>query len=366
MEVGIVGLPGSGKTTIFNAVTRGKADVATYSRLDGKPNIGVAKVPDNRLDRLADVFKPRRVVPAEVSYVDLPAPLEGADSTQSIASELLNYLQSADALMVVARAFEDPAVSHVEGSIDPFRDVETVLFDLTIMDLAILERRLDRLEQGTKGAKAPERDAISKEQLLLDRLKAGLEDGTPLRDQGLSQDEAGLLVGYQFLTAKPLIIIINAAEGQTSETEALDDRLSSTIAGPNTGETVLYGKLEMELAQMDPAEEQEFRESLDVGGSGLDQMIGLSHEVCDVLTFFTGNQNEVRAWTVPRGITALKAAGKVHSDFERGFIRAEVVGFEDLDECGSIAEARKRGVLRQEGKGYVVADGDIMNVLFSI
>ena len=366
MQVGIVGLPRSGKTTIFNAVTRGTAQVGAYGGPEGKPNIGVAKVPDKRLDRLSDIFNPNRKVAAEVSYVDILAAPERLDGTRGVAGQYMNLLQRTDALMLVVRVFEDPSVSHVDESIDPLRDVETMLLELSFADSEMLQRRLARVEDGFKGAKAPEREGLIREETLLERLKTGLEDGSAIRNQTLTTDEARRLEGFQFLTAKPLIIVANVGEDQMSEVARLEERLSSASEGPRVRTAVLCGKLEMELAQMEPADEQEVRESLSVADSGLDRMIGLCHDAADLVMFFTGNANEVRAWTVPRGTTALKAAGKVHSDFERGFIRAEVVKFEDLNECGSLAEARRRGVLRQEGKGYVVGDGDVINVLFNV
>ena len=366
MDVGIVGLPKSGKTTIFNAVTRGVADTATYGTGDKRPNIGVAKVPDPRLSVLEELFKPKRYVPAEVTYVDIPSAPEGLGESASIAGEFLNHLQRADALLVVARAFDDPSVPHPAESIDPYRDVETMLSELTLADLAILERRLTRVAEGFKGAKAPERDALVKEQALLDRLKSGLESGAALREQQFSDEDARLIEGFQFLTAKPLIILFNVGEEQLPKVSSLEEELSSRWATSLTRTASLCGKLEMELVQMDPEDEQEFRDSLQVADSGVDRMIRVSHDVSDIITFFTGNSNEVRAWTVARGTQAAGAAGKIHSDFERGFIRAEVVAFDDLAQSGSLAEARKRGVLRQEGKTYVVDEGDVVNVLFNV
>ena len=366
MDIGIVGLPRSGKTTIFNAVTRGRAEVATYSAVAGKPNVGVAKVPDHRLDRLAEVFKPRRTVPAQVSYLDVPVPSEGLPSTRGIAGEFLNQLQNTDALLVVARSFEEPAVADAEEGMDAARDVEAVLMELSFSDLEILERRLGRLGTDLKGAKAPEREAVEREQGLLLRLKEGIEAGTPIRDQGLGGDEARLIAGFQLLTEKPVIIVANVGEDRLPEAGDVEAELSKAFDGPGVRTGALCGKLEMELAQMDREDEQELREGLGAGESGLVRMISLSHEVADLVTFFTGNDNEVRAWTVARGSTALEAAGKVHSDFERGFIRAEVIGSDELVESGSVAEARRRGVLRREGRTYAVEDGDVLNILFNV
>ena len=366
MEIGIVGLPMSGKTTVFNAVTRGNAQVASHSGSKTKPNIGVAKVQDDRLDVLAGIYEPKRQVPAEVTYVDIPAAPEGLGETRGISGEFLNELQKTDALLVTTRAFEDPSVPHSGDDIDPFRDAETMLYELAFADLQILDRRLAHISAGFKGAKPQERENLNREQTLLRRLKDSLDAGTPVGEQSLSGDEARMLEGFQLLTAKPLVVAVNADESQISEAAAMEAKLTSAFNGPRIRTAVICGILEMELAQMEPEEEQEFRESLGVGDSGLDRMIRLSHEAADLVTFFTGNENEARAWMAPRDTTALQAAGKVHSDFERGFIRAEVVGFRDLDESGSIAEARRRGVLRQEGKTYLVQDGDVINILFNI
>ena len=366
MDIGIIGLPRSGKTTLFNAVTRGSAEVAAYQGAQSSPNVGIAKVPDGRLGRIAEVYKPKRVIPAEASYVDIPGAPEGLSKAGDIAGEYLNHLQRTDILLVVARAFQDSSVVHVEDSIDASRDADTVLLELSFADIAVLDRRLARIEEGAKGAKAPEREALDRERSLLARIREPLADGTPIREVTVTDDEARLLEGFQFLTAKPFIIVANVGEAQISEAAELRARLSSSFDGPGVRTEVLCGLLEMELAQMDPAEEQEFREGLGAGESGLDRMITLSYEVAGLVTFFTANQNEARAWAVPTGTPALKAAGKVHSDFEKGFIRAEVLAFDDLDDCGSIAEARRRGLLRQEGKGYVVQDGDVLNILFNV
>lgn len=366
MEIGIVGLPKSGKTTIFNAVTRGAAQVAAYGGLQTRPNIGVAKVPDSRLDVLEAMFKPRRKTYAEVTYFDIPAAPEGLGKTSGISGEFLNQLQRADALLVVVRAFEDASVPHVNDSVNPVRDLEAMLYELAFADMEILERRMARLADSFKGAKAPEREALNKEKALLERLRADLEAGVPLGRQKLSDEDARKLGGFRFLTAKPIIAVANVGESQLAEASALEQQLASTVTWPGIRAAALCGKLEMELAQMEPEEEQEFRQSLGVGESGLNRMIRLSYDVLDLITFFTVGDPEARAWPITRGTTALKAAGKIHSDLERGFIRAEVVAFDDLHRCGSMAEARRQGLLRQEGKTYVVRDGDVILILFNV
>lgn len=365
MEIGLVGLPRSGKTTVFNAVTRGHAQVAVYSGAM-KPNIGVAKVPDPNLERLQRVFGAQRTVAAEETYVDVPGPTDGADGPRGVSGEYLGHLQRADALVLVARGFDDPSVLHEEGGVDPVRDVETMLFELAASDAEVLVRRLKRLADGFKGARASERDALSKEQALLDRLKSGLEAGAPLRHQATSPEEARLLEGFGFLTAKPVVVVLNVDEGRLSELQSLERQLASALEGRGVLVAALCGKLEMELAQMEPEEERDFRESLRAGESGLERMVSLTYSALDLVSFYTGNRNEVRAWAVAKGTPALKAAGKVHSDLERGFVRAEVIGVEELLASGTLAEARRRGLLRREGKGYPVRHGDVVNVLFSV
>ena len=366
MNIGIVGLPQSGKTTLFNALTRGTADVAAYAGAQRKPNLGVAKVRDERLDVLERVFEPKRTVPDEVTYLDLPTAPEGLGATAGITGEFLNQLQGTDALLAVTRAFDDPSVPHPGDGVDPVRDAEAVLYELAFADLDILSRRLERLQDASKGARGPERETLEKERSLLARLQTGLEAGISVRGQALTQDESRLVEGFQLLTAKPLIVVANIGEDRLSDTSSFEETLSSVATGPRVVTAVLCGKLEMELAQMEPSEEREFRDSMELGESGLDRMVRLSNDALDLVTFFTGNANDVRAWTITRGAPAISAAGKVHSDFERGFIRAEVVAFEDLARCGSVAEARRQGVLRQEGRTYVVSEGDVINILFNV
>ena len=366
MEIGIIGLPQSGKTTIFNAATRGSAEVVAYAN---KPNIGVAKVPDGRLDVLEGMFHPKRTVYAEVTYVDIPAAPEGLGKTQGISGEYLNFLQRADALLIVARAFEDPSVVHVSESLDAFRDIDSMLYELTFADLEILERRLSRVADGFKGARGSERDALTREQTTLDRIKSELEDGTHVRDQSVTEDEERLLSGFQLLTSKPLIVVVNAGEDQLDQIPDMEARLASEVGGANIKTAALCGKLEMELSQMGQNEEEEteFRATMGVAGeSGLNRMIILSYSALNLISFLTVGEDECRAWPITRGMHAQKAAGKIHTDLERGFIRGEVVTYDDLCSCGTLAEARKMGVLRQEGKTYTVQDGDVMNILFNV
>ena len=365
MQITIIGLPYSGKTTIFNAATRGSAQVAGYSGAS-RPNIGVAKVPDARLDTLTGIYQPSKTTPAEITYVDLPAAPEGLGKTRGVSGAYLNQLQTADALAIVARSFEDPSVPDGGDGVDAFRDVETMLYELTFADLEILQRRIERIDQNSKGARSGERDALMREKALMSTLRDGLESGEPIRNQKLSADERRRVNEFQFLTAKPVIVVVNAGEDQADRIEEIQARLDSEVAESGVLTAVLVGSLEMELGQMSPEDEAEFRESLGVGESGLDRMVRLSYEALDRITFFTGNRNEVRAWTITNGDSAERAAGTIHSDMARGFIRAEVVAYDDLARCGSEAESKRQGVLRQEGKGYVVKDGDVVHVLFNV
>ena len=356
MNVGIVGLPQSGKTTVFNAATRGSADLAAYGG-EARTNVGVARVPDGRLDALAGVFGPKRTVTAEIGYVD--APSSGEPSGGLIPPTALNELQAVDALAIVVRAFDVSA----DGGAGPVRDAEEALLELALTDAGVLERRLTRIAEGSKGLRAAERDAVERERALVLRVRDGLEGGVAVAGQRLTGDESRALGGFGLMTSKPVVVVLNTGEDRTDESEALSDRVRAAVDDPVVA---ICGSLEMELAQMEPAEEAEMREGLGAGEPALETMARAVLDAADMIAFFTGNDNEVRSWTVRRGTTAAKAAGGIHSDFERGFIRAEVIGTADLLECGSTRQARSRGLLRSEGKGYVVQEGDVVNVLFSV
>jgi GTP-binding protein YchF len=362
VKVAIIGIPNSGKTTIFNALTRGKAEVAAYSPTLA-PNVGVAKVPDSRLSVLEGIFQPKKTVPAEVSYIDIAGSIKGFGK-EGAGGELLNYLTTADALLQVVRAFEDDKVPHPEGSVEPKRDIASLDLELAFSDLAIMERRLEKLETSLKGAKAAERESYLKEQLLLQKIKAGLEKDIPVRLQGLAKEELRMLANYQFLTAKPMLAVLNIGEKQISQAAQLEAEISSLY--PQFAVVALCGKLEMELAQLSDAEAREFRDSMGLSKPALDRVIDLSYSLLGLISFFTTVSSELKAWTVPGETPAPKAAGKIHSDMERGFIRAEVISYSDLRNCGNVAEARKRGLLRTEGRDHIIQDGDIVTFLFNV
>jgi len=362
MKVAIIGIPKSGKTTIFNALTKGKVEVAAYSPALA-PNTGVAKMPDSRLSVLEGIFQPKKTVPAEVSYTDIAGSLKGFGK-EGPGGEFLNYLTTADALLQVVRAFEDDKVPHPEGSIEPKRDIASLDLELAISDLAIMERRLDKLETSLKAAKAAERESYLKEQLLLQKVKAELEKDIPIRLQGLAKEELKMLSNYQFLTAKPMLVVLNIGEEQIPQASQLESEISSLY--PQFAVVALCGKLEMELAQLRDDEAKEFRESMGLSKPALDRVIDLSYSLLGLVSFFTTVSSELKAWTIPGGTPAPKAAGKIHSDMERGFIRAEVISYSDMKSCGNLAEARKRGLLRTEGKNYIIQDGDVVTFLFNV
>ena len=366
MEIGIIGLPKSGKTTVFNALTRGTAQTDAYASAALMPNIGVVRVPDPRLDTLTELLKPKRTVHAEVTYIDIAAPAKGFGKHEGPGGQFLSYLSKVDALAHVVRAFEDETIPHSEGSVDPERDISIMNLELAFSDLAIIDRRLERLRVSLKGAKPQERDSVLREQALLTRIKSSLEDDIPIREQTLSDQEAKELEDFQFLTAKPMLLLLNIGEDQLPEANSTEDRLGGSHRRSHIEVAVLCGQIEMELAQLDDAEAKEFRASMDLKESGLDRMIRLSYGLLGMLSFFTVVSDEVRAWTIRGNTTVQKAAGKVHTDMERGFIRAEVISYNDLIKCGTIAEARKQGLLRLEGKNYIVQDGDLVTVLFNV
>jgi hypothetical protein len=361
IDIGITGLAKSGKTTIFNALTRGKADTRSSA-----PHIGVAKVPEPRLKVLADMLHPKRVVAAEMSYIDIGASVKGLPGDRAIGSQILSQLSTADALINVARAFTDESIPHVEGSIDVERDIATANLELALYDVGIVSRRLERIEISLKGAKPIERAGFLREQELLTRLKADLEKDVPIRRQSLTADEVKTIANYQFLTAKPLLIVVNIGEEQIPQAASLEAELKSHYSGAKSAVITLCGKLELELTQLDDDAAKSFRAEFGITESGLDRVIKISYELLDLISFFTIASGEVKAWSIQKGTTALKAAGKIHSDMEKGFIRAEVISYDDLVKCGSLSEAHKKGLLRLEGKSYIVQNGDVITFLFNV
>jgi len=366
MQIAIVGLAAAGKTTVFNTLTRGHAETGGFGGL--QLNVGVVKVPDPRLDRLAEIFKPKKIVHADVTYVDLPAPpasTEGRVGTEELPAEHLARLRDSDALLHVVRVFEDPAVPHPEGSVDAWRDLERLDLEFVLADLAMTERRLERLHATGRHGTQAERDANEREEAILERLHAALVEGRPIRDVELDGDDEKAIRGFRFLTQKPVLVLLNVGETDIRREAELVAGIAGRYDHRHALVDALSARIEMELGELEPDEAAAFMDDLGLSGSSLDRVIGLSYRLLGLISFLTAGPDEVRAWPIPAGSNAVDAAGAIHSDLARGFIRAETVPYEDLIELGSIAEARKHGKLRSEGKTYAVHDGDVLEILFS-
>jgi hypothetical protein len=360
MHIAIIGLPNSGKTTVFNALTCGTAETAAYSSGQLEPNQATVKVPDERLPVLAEIFKPRRTVYADVQYVDVAGITGEKRKGSSLPPSLLNYLGGADALLHVVRAFDDPSVPHPDGSVDAARDVATMDMELAFSDLAIIERRMGRLETEIGKMGGPEREARVAERDLLQRFQEALESEIPIRDLDISAEEELSVRGYQFLTAKPMLVVLNIGEDQLSAPPTLPYAHARSAVVP------LCGKIEAELSQLDEDDARSFMDDLGIMESARSRVIHLSYDLLGYMSFLTAGPDEVRAWTIRRNTPAVEAAGAVHSDIQRGFIRAEVVAYDDLVAAGGMSEAKQRGAVRMEGKQYIVKDGDICHFLFNV
>jgi ribosome-binding ATPase len=366
MQIAIVGLAGAGKTTVFNTLTRGHAETGGYGGL--QLNVGNVKVPDSRLDRLAEVFRPKKIVHADVTYVDLPAPpasTDGKVGTDELPAEHLARLREADALIHVVRAWDDPAHPHPAGSVDPARDLEQLDLEFIFSDLAMVDRRLERLRTSGRHGTPAEREANEREEAILARLKPVLEAGHPIRDELLDPDEEKVLRGFRFLTQKPVLVLLNLGEGDLSRAASLVEGLASGYDHRHALVDSLSARIEMELGELEPDEAAVFMEELGLRESSLDRVIALSYRLVGLISFLTAGPDEVRAWPIPDGSVAVEAAGAIHSDLARGFIRAETIPYEDLLAAGSIAEAKRHGKVRSEGKTYRVRDGDVIEILFS-
>jgi GTP-binding protein YchF len=353
MKVGLVGFAGSGKTTIFNTLTGLTAEVGGYGARE-KANIGVIKVPDHRVDKLAEIYNPKKKTYAEISFVDVAGPqAEDAEQTQSgLDPKLVQHMREADALVHVVRAFDNPMASQPA---DPARDIRSFDDELMLTDLVQVETRITRLKKEKDSARESE---------LMERLKAALEHEQPLRDLELTHEDLGLVAGFRFLSLKPLLLLVNqpeeaAADGVSADIQALaDSRKLRAIA--------MSGKVEMEIAQLASEEQREFLQDMGIAEPARDRFIRAGYSLLDLISFLTSGEDECRAWSIKRGTTAHKAAGVIHSDIERGFIRAEVTRFEDLVELGSEARCREQGKLKLEGKEYVVQDGDVVHFRFNV
>lgn len=361
MLVGLIGLQLSGKTTIFNAVTRGEAEVGSFQTQKGAFNRGRVLVPDERVNWLAELENSKKVTYAEVEYIDV-AGFSG-EKDASVESEIPQVLREADALAHVVRAFRDESIVHPKDSIDVARDIQTLDDELVFSDLVLIEGRIERID---KQAKHTKNEKIKHELEVLQRIKVHLEDNKPLRAVDIDPEDEKTIRGFQLLSLKPMLLIINIGEDDLDSISELDEKYASYKEQPNVDVVVLCGKIEMELGQLPDEDRASFMEDLGIRESALDLVIHKSYELLGLISFLTAGEKQSSAWTVPKGATAPEAAGVIHKDFERGFIRAEVVAFDDLKAAGSHAEAKKQGTVRLEGKSYVVRDGDVILFRFNV
>ena len=363
MKLGIVGLPNVGKSTLFNALTKAGAESANYPFCTIDPNVGVVSVPDERLSWLAELYKTEKIVPAVIEFVDIAGLVRGASKGEGLGNQFLSHIREVDAIVHVVRCFDDSNVVHVEGSVDPIRDIETINLELIFSDLEVLERRLLKAQKGQKSGDK----ALMAEAKLLERLKAHLEDGQVARRfEPENDDEAAILKEMNLLTYKPVLYATNVKEDDIVDGNAYTQRVQEYAAAEHSEAFLVCAQIEQEIAELDDEEKQMFLEDLGISQSGLDRIIAASYDLLGLISYLTAGPKEVKAWTITKGTKAPGAAGKIHSDFERGFIRAEVVSYQDLHACGTYAAAKEKGLVRVEGKDYVVQDGDIMLFRFNV
>ena len=363
MKIGIVGLPNVGKSTLFNSITKAGAECANYPFCTIEPNIGVVAVPDERIDKLAEMYKPQKVTKAVVEFVDIAGLVKGASKGEGLGNKFLSHIREVDAICQVVRCFEDSNVIHVDGNVNPLRDIETINLELIFADMETIEKRLEKAKKNLKADKKYQAEID-----LLEKIKENLEKGTPARAIDYNEDEQEMLKDMFLLTAKPIIYIANISEDQieNAENEPMVKEVKEYASKEHAEVIPLCVKVEEELSGLEEQDKKEMLEALGLEESGLDKLIKKSYDLLGLMSFITAGEPEVRAWTIKKGTKAPKAAGKIHSDIERGFIKAEIVSYDDLIREGSMLSAKEKGLVRQEGKDYIMQDGDIVLFKFNV
>lgn len=364
MKLGIIGLPNVGKSTLFNALTGGGAQSANYPFCTIDPNVGIVPVPDKRLDRLSEMYNPELYTPATIEFVDIAGLVRGASKGEGLGNKFLSHIRDVDAVVHVLRCFVNDDIIHVEGSIDPIRDLDTINLELIFSDMEMLERRMDKTRKLMKGDKT-----LASELEVYEKLYAELENGKTARSVDLTDDEKALLSDVNLITMKPVIYAANVSEDEAAEVSPDNEfykRVCEAAAEEGAEVIPVCAGIEAEIAELDPEEKALFLADLGIEEGGLSKLIKKSYSLLGYISYLTAGPKEVRAWTITKGTKAPQAAGKIHSDFERGFIRAEIVSFDDLMECGSMTVAKEKGLVRSEGKEYVVNDGDVVLFRFNV
>ena len=363
MKLGIVGLPNVGKSTLFNALTAAGAEAENYPFCTIEPNVGIVQVPDNRLSLLAKLVNPEKITPATIEFVDIAGLVKGASNGEGLGNRFLSHIREVDSIVHVVRCFEDENITHVEGKISPIDDIEIINLELMLADFEIIENRLHKVEKLAKADKS-----YRKEYELLTRLKESIENNKPLRNLEFEPEEIDLIKSFGLLSLKPVLYVCNVSEDDLlyEEENKYVKEVKEYAEKENSQVVVISGRIEAEISQLNEDEKKIFLSELGLEESGLDKLINASYSLLGLMSFLTAGEKEVRAWTIKKGTKAQKAAGKIHSDIERGFIRAEVINYKDLLECGGTTQAKEKGLVRLEGKDYIVQDGDVILFRFNV